>query len=85
MDRQEVIELLTFLRENGEMGTPRWDALMRSIQTHGPIHDPEWVACTKCGDEFELPVVSLGRTPQMCTVCATDEQRSYDRTRHRAS
>lgn len=55
MDRQEVIALLTELREAGEVGSPRWSKLMDDIRERGPIHDQQFVTCADCGGEFEQP------------------------------
>lgn len=72
MDRAEVIRLLTELRQAGELGSPRWNQLMESIQRYGPIHDPEFLVCHDCGIEFERPEV-FGRgschPPTRCFDC----------------
>jgi hypothetical protein len=70
MDRAEVVALLTELREAGELGSPRWNRLMESIQKHGPIHDPDFAECAACGAEYELHPYLRGRPRLYCVGCA---------------
>lgn len=79
MDRAEIIALLTELREAGEEGSPRWSRLMEGIRQQGhPLHDPEFVTCIRCGNEFE-PVTGTERQNgfralQRCFNCHPAEQ-----------
>lgn len=71
MDRQEVIRLLTQLREAGEEGSPRWVRLMEGIrENYRPLHDPEWRSCLACGESFEFDPRDMGPERRRCRSCA---------------
>lgn len=77
MDRAEVIAALREAYQTG--GMRLLSAIADDIREHGPLHDPEFVTCIQCGNEFE-PVTGTERQNggrqklRLCFGCQPVEQ-----------
>lgn len=69
MDRAEVVAALREAYEKG--GMRLLAAIADDIRIHGPLHDPEWVLCLDCGNEFERPQSAVINNPTAPTRCPT--------------
>lgn len=67
MTRSEVIDTLRSVYKT--MGFRGLAAVGMDIVKHGPLHDPEFLTCAKCGGEFERPVAQMGSLPRYCLAC----------------